>query len=62
MLERIFRRGRGVDPDSEVRVGLPPKVVEVVGLVGRSGSDCRVDWEALGDDAWPRSCQRDFSS
>ncbi len=43
VLEGIFRRGQSVDPDSEVRVGLPPKVVEVVGLVRQSGSDRRAD-------------------
>ncbi len=61
MLERIFRRGRGVDPNSEVRVGLPPKVVEVVGLMGQNGSDCRAEWEALWDEVRPESCQRDLS-
>ncbi len=62
MLEDIFRRGRSVDPNSEVRVGHPPKVVEIVGLVGQSGSDFRAEWEALWDDARPEISQRDLSS
>ncbi len=53
----IFRRGRGVDPNSEVWVGHQSKVVEVVGLVGQNGSNYRADWEALWDEVLPESCQ-----
>ncbi len=62
ILEGIFHRGRSVDPNSEVRIGLPSKVVEVFGLVGQGGSDCRADWVALWDDARPESCKRDLLS
>ncbi len=62
ILKGVFRRWRGVDPYSEVRVGFPAKVVEVVGLGEQGGSDCRADWEALRGDARPESCKRDLSS
>ncbi len=51
-----------MDPKSELRVGLPSKVVEVVGLVGQGGSDSRADWEDLWDDARIESWKRDLSS
>ena len=41
VLECVFRRGRGMDPDPKVRVSFLAVVVEVVGLLGRGGSEGR---------------------
>ena len=53
MLERVFRGGRGVATDPEVRVRVLSIVMAVVGLWGEGRAGDRAEREARGDECGP---------
>ncbi len=53
MIKRVFRGGRGVATDPEVRVRFPSVVMEVDGLWGQGLTGDRSEREARGDECGP---------